>query len=213
MFEPRELKLHLAPSTFFPCEIDLHPLKDEGLQSLADKYLLPDLSDLLEEIPWAKVKMGWHQKGIAVEVISSLPAAKNSSSSELQDRIELFFDTRNRKDLGFASRFCHHFVFWPIPIEGKNGAEITRLRIGEEHPLADPELLLCETDLAWRKYTMKIFIPSEALTGYDTHSFDHLGFTYRMVSAQDNWQHFNVLTKEFALEQRPALWSSLKFIS
>lgn len=213
MFEPTELKLHLAPSTFFSVEIDLHSLKEEGLQSLPDKYLLPDLSDLLDEIPWAKVKMGWHPKGIAVEVASSLPAAETDTSSEFQDRIELFFDTRNRKDLGFASRFCHHFVFWPIPFEGKKSAEITRLRVGEERPLADSELLLSDSDLRWRKYTMRIFIPAEALHGYDTNSFDHLGFTYRITSSHDKSQHFNVLTKEFALEQRPALWSSLRFIS
>lgn len=213
MFGPIELRLHLAPVNFFPLEVDVYSLKDEGLQSLSEKYALPDTSEFTDELPWANVRLGWHSKGIAVEVESRLPVKETFPLTELKgDRVELFFDTRNRKDHGFVSRFCHHFVFLPLPFEEKKAAEITRLRLGEEHPLADPESLLCETKHTTKGYKMKMFIPSEALYGYDTASFDLLGFTYRIASAGGALQHFSVITREFPVEQRPSLWSTLNLI-
>jgi hypothetical protein len=56
---------------------------------------------------------------------------------------------------------------------------------------------------------MKIFIPSQALYGYDVKQFDRLGFTYRINRTGGKPQHFSVNSQDYQIEQQPSLWSSI----
>jgi hypothetical protein len=115
--------LPLAPVHFFQIEIDcLHGKR------LLPKHRLPDLSSLNAQRPFADVFMAWHEDGISIRV-----DAKRSF-----DKIEFFFDTRDVKERGFNTRFCHHFYF--LPNEQEAG-EVTRFRGEDRHDLCDPSKL------------------------------------------------------------------------
>jgi len=192
----------ILPIDCFTVQIDLHEV-EKGV--LKKKHLLPDFSDLLSEDHFAKVYMGWEQKGLSFEVHIEKLFAEG-------DSIELFIDTRDLKTAGFITRFCHHFMIYPKPMDGLSGQEITTFRTDDRHELCDPNAILVAGDFQKRSYTVKIFIPSECLHGYDPSSFDRLGFTYRINRSEGDPEHFALSSDYFNIEKEPSLWSSITLI-
>lgn len=200
----------LSPINFFQLGIDCHYV-EPGAPLKGDKYRLPDTSVLCGEKHFATVSMGWNKEGIEVLVNVDHPIEQCSFPDVTQgDSVELCFDTRDVKTSGFNTRFCHHFYFLPEAVEGNRAGEITRFRTEDTHELCDSKELKVSTQSSAKKYTMKIFIPSQCLHGYDPDQFDRLGFTYRINRFHGEPQHFSVVTEEYQIEQQPSLWSSVK---
>ena len=196
----------LNPVTFFKvtCAIaqgEVAPLKKP--------YLLQDMSDILNENPFADVAMAWNAKGLLFTV-KVHQAFKESFFPNIKrgDSIELFIDTRNLKSAGSVTRFCHHFVFFPKETDECVASEITRMRADDSRPLADPQDLYVSTDFTKRSYTTEITISRDALYGYDPDQFKQLGLTYRINRAGGYPQHFALSSHEYALEKHPALWAT-----
>ncbi len=205
--------ISLAPVNYFAFEMDCHSVEQPGLQKLGKHYMLPSTADWCDEAPFASVFLGWCSEGIAVEVEVNQPLEESFFPDvERGDSVELFFDTRDRKIAGFNTRFCHHFCFLPYEVEGVQAAEITRFRTEDVHDLCDPTLLQVQTTSKRTGYRMQIFIPSECLYGFDTEQFDRLGFTYRINRLGDQPQHFSLVTHEYAIDQHPSLWATLKLV-
>ncbi len=203
-----------APIGFFQVGFDCPFIDTKGWQKAIEskkEYLVPDTSAFCDEEQFAKVSMGWNPEGLALGIVSSV-SAKQSFYPDISrgDSVELFIDTRDVKTSGYNTRFCHHFFFLPEAMEGVHAGEITRFRTEDTHPLCDANDLLVDTRLSSKGYHLKIFIPSQCLTGYDPEQFDRLGFTYRINRAGGRAQHFSVVSEEFALEQQPSLWSSVR---
>lgn len=197
----------LSPADFFNLSCDLYYSKD----GLRNKHALNDTSKLLAEDPFASCSMAWNEEGIIFEIKVDQPF-ENCFFPDYRegDSLELFIDTRDLKTAGFLTRFCHHFVFLPKPVEEIRAQEMTHFRTEDSHPLCDPERLKIEAEFHPKKYEMNIFIPSDCLCGYDPLSFDRLGFTYRMNRVGNAPQHFSVSSQYYAIEKHPALWASLK---
>ena len=100
----------------------------------------------------------------------------------------------------------------PEPLEGIQAGELTRFSTEDKHELCDPKDLKVKSQIGSRSYSMKIFIPSHCLVGYDPEQFDRLGFTYRINRSHKDPQHFSVVTQDFQIEQQPSLWASLKLL-
>lgn len=174
-------------------------------------YTVPDTSVLCDQEPFAKVHLGWNPEGLVILVQSSV-AYKQSYYPDITrgDSFEVFIDTRDVKTSGYNTRFCHHFFFLPAAVDGTQAGEITRFRTEDTHPLCDPKELQLDTHHSSKGYQLKIFIPSQCLTGYDPEQFDRIGFTYRINRVGGLPQHFSVVTDEYGLEQQPSLWSSVR---
>lgn len=211
MFEPQPLSIN--PINFFALSCDCHHLdKKERIPSFST-HSLPITESLTGEECFAKVAMGWHEEGIALQIeVNEAPNDSYYPLVEEGDSVELFFDTRDVKTSGFNTRFCHHFFFLPKTIEGISKGEKTHFRTDDSHPLCDPQELECQVVLKKKGYQMKIFIPSHCLVGYDPKQFDRIGFTYRINRQGEEPQHFSVISKEYQLDQQPSLWASLKFL-
>jgi hypothetical protein len=207
-------EISLAPASFFGLEIDCHKVKTAHVSSLGNTHLLPDFSDLCNQVPFADVFMGWHSDGLAVKVVSQ-QAMERSTYPEfsLGDGVELYIDTRDVKTGGFNTRFCHHFVFLPEDVEGFQAAEVTRFRTDDAHDLCKPSDLKLTVDKKKNGYVMQIFIPSQCLVGYDPEQFDRLGFTYKINRWGKTPQHFSVISSEYQIDQYPSLWSSMRLIT
>lgn len=204
----------LNPVHFFAFQIDCYYAKGERLEK---RHHLPDLSSFSEQISFATVAMGWHEKGIHLQIeiegAFDRPDFPNISQG---DSIELFFDTRDVKTTGFTTRFCHHFYFLPLPVDthedSLQAGEITHFRTDDTHSLCDASLLEISREKGKKRDLIKIFIPSECLHGYDPTQFDRLGFTYRINRIDGSKEYFSAVDTDFSIESQPSLWASLKLV-
>lgn len=205
----------LSPVHFFRISVDCRhiPLKG-GYGVLDKKNLLPDTSSLCAEDHFADVYLGWNREGIASEAVIKGAFEEGSYPDVTRgDSVELMIDTRDVKTSGYNTRFCHHFFFLPESIEGRQAGELTRFRTEDVHELCDPKELKINSQRKLGRTTLKIFIPSHCLYGYDPDQFDRMGFTYRINRMKGSPQHFSAVTSNYQIEQQPSLWSSLRLIT
>jgi hypothetical protein len=173
-------------------------------------FLLPDTSDLLGEASFADVYAGWNVEKLSFRIHSRAPFQKAGEGDfRREDCVELFIDTRDLKTKRVISKFCHHFIFFPVQVQNFYGREITRFHNEDVHRLCHPEDLQVVSYLEDGGYTLSIEIPSACLHGYDPLSFSRIGFTYRINRTDGPPQHFAVSSEEYAIEQHPATWGTL----
>lgn len=213
-FEVLEKLPAMAPLDFFSLEGEFHYSKSPPSSKLMRRsYRLSETSEWLGEEHFADVAAAWNESGLFFDVFVNQPfeEAFYPHFSE-GDAVELFFDTRDLKTAGFATRFCHHFLFLPRPIQGIMAQELTRFRTEDTHPLCDPEDLQVSAEFSKKGYELHIFIPAHCLHGFDPSLFDRIGFTYRIHRFKGTLQHFSLRSHHFTLEQHPRLWATFKFI-
>lgn len=207
-----EERLSLSPINFFSVtqECLKGELTDKGLPA---KFRIADTAGLTEEKPFADVAMAWNEAGLSFSVTVKTPMeASFYPQVDAGDAVELFIDTRDMKSSGFPNRFCHHFFFLPEPVDGRQCGEITRFRTDDRHPLCDPELLQCKCVPSSRGYQLNIFLPSACLVGYNPDDFDRLGLNYRISRYDGDAQYLTIRDQEFAIDQNPALWASVRMV-
>ncbi len=203
----------IYPLHFFSISAGLN-YQEDSAQISKNKFLLPDTSEFLAEEHFADCHMSWNQEGIFLEVEINKPLEDVLYPDFRKgDSIELFFDTRDLKTAGFPTRFCHHFVILPKEVQGIKVQEISKFRAEDTHPLCDPDDILTETEATKKGFKVRIGLPSSVLHGFDPTSFDRLGFTYRINRPAAPPEHFAISSKQYAIEQQPALWASLKLTS
>lgn len=201
----------LLPADFFAIECDVGYTEEKGnFPSKMEKHYLPDTSFLLNEESFADVGLLWNERGLFGQVEVHEPFQESVYPEVKEgDSIELFLDTRNLKTAGFATRFCHHFVILPAPINGIQCKELTRFRSEDSHPIA--ETLAAEVKATFLKkgYLVQFFLKKEALFGFDPSVRLSLGFTYRINRYKKRPQHFSVSSLFYPIEQQPSLWATL----
>ncbi len=177
------------------------------------KRTLPDMSEFLGEEKFADLSLFWNEEALLIEV-EVKKAFEESLLPEYRegDSVEIFIDTRDLKNAGFATRFCHHFVFLPQPVEGIHAQEVTHFRLEDSHPLCDPLELVVESKCEKSSYTMQIIIPATCLHGYDPATFKRLGFTYRINRYKGEAGHFALSSKYYVIEKHPSLWASINLV-
>jgi hypothetical protein len=205
----------LLPLEFFSLHGTVRSVKGApGHRGLSSAYRLPDTSELLAEERFAEVALGWNEEGIYVDAWVDKPIEEVAFPHFSKgDALELFFDTRDLKTAGFATRFCHHFLFLPQPFQEIQAQEMTHFRTEDTHPLCDPNDLKVSAASTKRAYSLHLFIPAHCLHGYDPHNCPRLGFTYRIHRYAGPAQHFALSSEHFALEQTPRLWASLALLT
>jgi hypothetical protein len=207
-------EISLSPANFFSLEVDCKKAKTPTPASLGSTHLLPDFSDLCNQVPFADVFMGWHPDGLVFKIVSQQPIERSTYPEySLGDGAELYIDTRDVKTGGFNTRFCHHFCFLAEPVEGFQAAEVTRFRTEDSHDLCKSTHLKLSVEKKKNGYTMNIFIPSQCLVGYDPDQFDRLGFSYKINRWGKTPQHFSAVSSEYQIDQYPSLWSSMRMIA
>lgn len=201
----------LSPVQFFGVNCDCYYFK--RIFKPEKLYLLPSTADLLGESSFADVYVGWNMEKL-VFFISVHSPFQNIGEGDFRkgDSVELFIDTRDLKTKGVVSRFCHHFVFFPVQVQNFYGREVTRFRGEDIHRLCHPEDLQVNADLDNHGYHLSIEIPAGCLYGWDPLSLPRLGFTYQINRTGGAPQHFAVSSEEYIIEQHPATWSTLKLV-
>lgn len=208
----------IAPIHFFALQLDCLYFRERKKHIWDKAHYLPDLSALSSLENFAEIALGWSEKGFFIFLDVKRPLLK-CEFPQLQkgDSLELFFDTRDVKNSGYNTKFCHHFYFLPQKIkdeekETPQAAEITHFRGEDKHELCDPSLLIASTIEKRNSYQMNIFIPKECLHGFDPLQFERIGFSYRINRFEGEPQCLSANPNNFSIEQQPALWASLKLI-
>ncbi len=204
----------LRPSSFFDLSFDCQFLKEgspfKELQE--NKYSVPYTHALLHEEPFCKVQMGWNGNGLYFLFSISQPFQDLFYPDFSRgDAVELFIDTRNLKS-PYNTKFCHHFLFLPKEIQGVQALEITKFRTDDKHDPCSPDELQLETIFHREGYQLKIFIPSHCLVGYNPDECDRIGCNYRIHRAGGDPQNFCASPLEYAIEQQPFLWSTVRLV-
>ncbi len=166
---------------------------------------------MLNESEFCTAFMGWHETGLyfhfdveAKTIVLSYPDFSNA------DAIELFIDTHNAKHARSVHRFCHHFFFLPEPCEGILCGEITKMRAEEMRALTTQDQIEYKPKRTKHGYSADIYLPSDALYGFEPDTFFEIGFTYKISRSDGVEQHFALSSRHCAIEQHPYLFASLK---
>jgi hypothetical protein len=216
------------------------PLWTPDGPGLGEEYRLLGLPELEGKPTWADVRAAWHESGLAFAAFvrgKRQPPWCRESRPEDSDCLQLWIDTRDVHNVHRAGRFCHRFVFLPEgggpkkgtgPIcakhpPGRSGkldlspfsvpvCQIAEIHRAKEHPNPiGPELLRACCRRQDNDYILEVFIPSEALTGFDPAEHPRLGFTYAVIDRELGEQTFGV-GPPMPYQEDPSLWPTLDMV-
>lgn len=184
---------------------------------LDESYQLVGLAGLDAGDPlWADVRTAWSEAGLAFRVVvrgKRQPSWCRASRVEDSDGFLIWIDTRDVHNIHRASRFCHRFAFLPTGggrRQDQPMAEMLAINRARELPQPVREGLL--KTLCQQKsdgYILDIFIPAEALTGFDPAEYPRLGFTYAVIDRELGEQTFGV-GRPMPYHEDPSLWATLE---
>lgn len=197
----------LVPIPLFKFKFPLHRFKEFPLLK---QHELSDLTPLNESEYTTPIFVGYDQNGLAFQI--HFPKREFScfpTNFKEGDALELFIDTRDNKQANYQTKFCHHFLFYPEQVEGIYGKEITRFRGEETHDLANPRSFQVTRREKRGGTIMEIYIPKEALYGYDPDQFNRIGLTYRLHLKDHGIQLFST-SPQFSIEQNPSFFASFE---
>ena len=142
----------LSALNFFDLSALCRRRKDDFIH--LPRYRLPSTFEMKNEEEFASVFSAWSDEGLFFhfEVRSPIQHCQYSDPKR-GDAIELWIDTRNLKTSGYLTKFCHHFVVFPLKEEGCYGKEITRFRSDDLHLLCDRKDLQIEVKSFKEKYS------------------------------------------------------------
>jgi hypothetical protein len=189
--------------------------------------LLPDLGGLDSAHSFARLRAGWNEAGLGfrLEIVGKkMPVFIDPNDPTDSDGVHLWIDTRNTQSIHRASRYCHHFAFWPIAdgvTKGKAkiadvstpaGAQQLVIALAKEDaPMNRAGQLKSVSRPAKGGYELDIWIPAECLHGYDRESNPLLGFYYAVRDAELGEQ-FLTVGREFPFDHDPSLWLTLELV-
>jgi len=212
----------LLPTRFLfrfaaPCRYDAKLGSGEP-HELPARHALPSLSELEGQTPFADVRAGWSEAGVALSVrveAKKHPSWCRESRLEDSDALQVWIDTRDTHNIHRASRFCHRFIFLPggagRSYEQPVADQLLVDRARENANPVRPGQLQVRCEKRIDGYVLAAFIPATALTGFDPADHARLGFTYFVFDRELGQQYFST-GSEFPFASDPSLWGTLELV-
>jgi hypothetical protein len=187
------------------------------LLDLPPACAVPDLAPLDGRVSWAKLRLGWNPQGLAVSVEASGkrgPIAFDPDLPSAAPGVEIWIDTRDTRNVHRATRFCHRFTAALAPAAAGSGLSVTLAqqpihRAQANAPLCRPEVLQARVERLRQGWRLEMFLPSEALHGFDPETNRRLGFAYLVTDPEREDQYLTV-GREFPIGEDPSLWATLE---
>ena len=185
---------------------------------LDERHRLPCFAELSGKKPFADVRLGWNEQGIAVNVTvrgKQQPPWCRDSRIDDSDGVQLFIDTRNTQNIHRAGRFCHRFAFLPIGSGRKLDEPVAVLLAINRAKESPREIEVGALRIRCQRlpdgYLVEGFIPAAALTGYSPADQPAIGFSYAVIDRELGWQTFSV-GPELPFVEDPSLWGTLDLV-
>ncbi len=199
----------------FPAILPLHFFQVELVFSRQAKpKLIENVAEFLGEEPFSEVRIGFSERGIHIDLKVDKSFEKAVFPDvEKGDGFEFFIDTRGIQQAQIVHKCCHHFVFLPKEVDGISGVEVTSFKTNDKRDLASKEFLKVSSAFTKNGYAMQIFIPDNALFGYDLAESSHLKLAY-IVHAGSRYipNHFPKSNLDYNLKDHPSLWADVKIV-
>jgi hypothetical protein len=185
---------------------------------LDDSAPLPQFGPLDDAPAFATLRAGWNEDGIGFRAEvdgKKMPLAETPNEPAESDGLQIWIDTRNTQTIHRASRFCHQFVFLP-GAGGKSGSAASAHQLAialakEDPPFHKAGLLRTAARISAGGYALDVWIPGDALVGYDPESNPLLGFYY-VVRDAELGEQFLAINRDFPFDHDPSLWSTLELV-
>jgi hypothetical protein len=185
---------------------------------LGEQHRLPCFAELSGTKPFAEIRLGWSEQGIALNVTvrgKQQPPWCRDSRIDDSDGVQVWIDTRNTQNIHRAGRFCHRLAFLPIGSGRKLDEPVAVLlainRAKESPREIETGALKIRCQRLADGYALEGFIPAAALTGYSPADQPAIGFSYAVIDRELGWQTFSV-GPELPFVEDPSLWGTLDLV-
>lgn len=192
--------------------------EDDHLLDLPESARLENFAALDEQANFADVRVAWNEFGLAVQAEvrgKSQPTVGDSDKPNLSDGLRLWLDTRDARAGHRASRYCHHFSFFPTGGGvDKDEPFLTQSKINralQDAPLVSLGDILFRAHRLKGGYRLEAYLPTVALNGFDYAEHPRLGVYYHVRDAELGDQHLSV-GAEFPFGEDPSLWAVLELV-
>lgn len=211
----------ISPAMLFRFAVPCHRTAatwSAGGITLGEVHRLPNFAELAGAKPFADVRLGWSEAGIALHVVVSgkqQPPWCRDSRIDDSDGIQLWIDTRNTQNIHRAGRFCHRLAFLPVGAGRTLDEPVAVLlainRARESPREIEPGALQVHCRRQADGYSLAGWIPAAALTGYSPADQPALGFSYAVNDRELGCQAFSV-GPELPFMEDPSLWGTLELL-
>lgn len=205
MFRYEKDKSCLMPIDLFSIEVQI-PYSEQKAAKIKD-IKLPCFPELFYQEAFADVGLYYNDDGIGgcVHVEAPFTSAEYPDFSK-GDALELLIATKDTSQASTVTRFCHHFVIFPVEIGNFYAKEITHFRHDDTRPLFDPSMITVSSKFEKKSYSFDFFIPKSSLYGFDDLAHQ-LSFTYFLHNVKKGVQSFSTSQENFSVSQMPSLWA------
>lgn len=205
MFRFEKDKSCLMPIDLFEIETVI-PYLDKQDIKLKD-IKLPTFADLFYQESFGEVGLYYNAEGIGGKVFVDAPFTTSEYPDFSKgDALELFIATKDSRQATSVTRFCHHFVIFPVEIGSFYAKEITHFRHDDTRLLFDPSPIFIKSSFEKKNYNFDFFIPKSSLYGFDDMTTG-FSFTYMLHNVKKGVQSFSASQENFPVSQMPALWA------
>ena len=201
-----------------PCKETKSKWTAKGIE-LGSEHIVPCFKELDDEKVFGEVRLGWSAAGVFLNVeVKGKKIATWCRQTKLQDSdgIHLWFDTRNTLTVHRASKFCHRFFMMPTGAGSTQKEPYSTMvkinRAREESGSFNRGKIQLKSKINKDGYTMRAFIPAEALFGFDPSEHLRMSFCYAIHDSELGWQSL-AMGPEFPIAEDPSLWSTVEFAS
>ena len=192
------------------------PPRGKGKLNLSADYLLPAITVLNGNVPFAELRMAWNVKGIGLSMHvtgKQHPPVANLVQPEQSDLLQVWFDTRDTQSIHRASQYCHHFSLFPSgETNQKKQLMVAQHQIPNakaDAPDAELSSIQVTTTIQKQGYLLEVWFPAETLHGFAPERTPRLGFFYHLHDTELGDQ-FLTVDQKFPVAQDPSLWSTLE---
>ncbi len=194
----------------------MRPTEGPRVLDLPASSALPDFAQLEGSTSWAQVRAGWNPLGLGLMVVADGLSDEQLDIGRPEGFAEVHFwvDTRDTRDVSRATRFCHHFVVriarWSS--RGKLEADVSQRPIARavaDAPIYRGDLILSRAEITKSGWSLELFLPAQALNGFDPDTNRRLGFAYQ-ISDRVRPDQFLGVGREFPVGENPSLWATLE---
>ena len=128
--------------------------------------------------------------------------------------VKCWVDTRDTRNVSRATKFCHQFMA-RLEAAGSRrqlNVDVTQRPIARalaDAPICRPEIIEARTSWARSAWVLELFLPAQALNGFDPDTNRRLGFAYQIADHVHDDQFLGV-GREFPVGENPSLWATLE---
>lgn len=190
----------------------------DDLLDLPEACRLDGYSDMDERRPFADVRMGWNEGGLALQVEvrgKEQTPVGDSSRPRTSDGVTLWIDTRDARTSHRASRYCHQFHFLVSgggPDKDEPFFAQSKIhRALQDAPFAEAEQVPFQFVRLRNGYRLEAFVPVAALTGFDPEQNPRLGIHLAVHDRELGEQSLSG-GGDFPWGEDPSLWSVMELV-